>query len=373
MQNRELKFKNGKFRIMQIADVQDVYPVSKDTLRLLAAASDAASPDLAVFTGDQVKGYSPALKGKNGAANAAKAIRALASPLEERGMPFAVTFGNHDGQGAADNDTQFGFYKESPMHTFADGNDAGTFALEIKGESGTAAVIYLMDSHSNAPGGGYDSVHADQIEWYRQKRDVFESENGAPVPSFVFQHIPVPEYFDVLKKTNKNAKGAVRAYGDHKNEYFILDPDNSGEKDFLGEAPAAPYINSGEVDAFLEKGEVRALFVGHDHKNSFVADYKGMKLVYTQGAGFGVYGPGLERGVRIIDIYEDGSWETFTLTFSELLGKNVEEKAKYVFNQAAPSSFGELFTALKKTAAVAASAGLVFGAVKIIGSRKNTQ
>lgn len=53
----DLRFHDGKFRIMQVADTQDTQVTSKDTLRFLAAALDHARPDLVVFTGDQFKGY----------------------------------------------------------------------------------------------------------------------------------------------------------------------------------------------------------------------------------------------------------------------------------------------------------------------------
>ena len=51
---------DGTFRVMQFADIQDVAPVSPDSLALMATALDAERPDLVVLTGDQVKGYAPA-------------------------------------------------------------------------------------------------------------------------------------------------------------------------------------------------------------------------------------------------------------------------------------------------------------------------
>lgn len=131
----------------------------------------------------------------------------------------------------------------------------------------------------------------------------------------------------------------------------------------MGESPASPYKNSGEVDAFLEKGEMLGLFVGHDHNNSFVADYKGLKLGYTQGAGFNVYGPGFKRGVRVFDIDESGSFETKTVTYGELCGKEVSNKATFALYTYAPTSVAGVKTALKEFAIVA---GAAYGAVKLI-------
>ena len=55
--NNLLHFRpDDTFRVMQFADIQDVAPVSPDSLALMAAALDAERPDLVVLTGDQVKG-----------------------------------------------------------------------------------------------------------------------------------------------------------------------------------------------------------------------------------------------------------------------------------------------------------------------------
>ena len=36
----------------------------------------------------------------------------------------------------------------------------------------------------------------------------------------------------------------------------------------MKESPADPQENSGEFDAFCEKGEVKGLYFGHDHNNA---------------------------------------------------------------------------------------------------------
>ena len=54
-----LKFNSEhKFKIMQIADTQETPDVSPDTLSLINSALDREKPDLVIFTGDQIKGYS---------------------------------------------------------------------------------------------------------------------------------------------------------------------------------------------------------------------------------------------------------------------------------------------------------------------------
>ncbi len=363
MQNKALNFTNGKFRIMQIADTQEIPSVSPDTIKLIEAALDKEKPDLVVFTGDQIKGYSTFFLGEKGKKNVISTLKTLIRPLEERNIHFTMTFGNHDGEAALGNNEQFEIYKESPMFVYADSvseNDKGTFCLSISDKF----LIYMFDTHSRAGDGGYSGINQEQIDWYRSVRDSFET----PLPSFVFQHIPTPDFFKVIKQVKRFTKDCVRAYGDHKNEFYALDPDNSRPGDFMGESPAAPYKNSGEIDAFLEKKEILGVYVGHDHNNSFVADYKGIDLGYTQGSGFNVYGPGYKRGMRIFDINDNGTYETRTVTFGELCGKEVKNKPKFVLYSYAPTNVSQVTTALKEAVIVA---GAVAGTIKIIKLIKN--
>ena len=51
---------SGKFRVLQIADIQDGPKVSKDTITLIEASLDATRPDLVIFSGNQIAGYDPA-------------------------------------------------------------------------------------------------------------------------------------------------------------------------------------------------------------------------------------------------------------------------------------------------------------------------
>ena len=52
----DLKFKNGKFTIIQVSDPQDLQYVRKTMMKMLNEAYDRVKPDLIVFTGDNVLG-----------------------------------------------------------------------------------------------------------------------------------------------------------------------------------------------------------------------------------------------------------------------------------------------------------------------------
>ena len=49
-----LNFNNGKFRILQVSDPQDMHYPRRSMLKMLDKAYDTLNPDLVVFTGDNV-------------------------------------------------------------------------------------------------------------------------------------------------------------------------------------------------------------------------------------------------------------------------------------------------------------------------------
>lgn len=337
-----LKFgKDGKFTIMQIADIQEIGKVSPDTLKLLNSALDKAKPSLAVLTGDQIQGYSKAMKRGDAYIIVKDIIESITKPLTSRNIPFTVTYGNHDKQSGVENDKQADIYESQKgcilgevQHRF----DKGTFSLQIYDSKGEKALfnLYIIDSNG-MDRNGYEPVSYEQIEWYRNERERIKSKFGEYLPSFVFQHIPIPEVFCGLKKVKRGTKGAIPAFRSHAGQYYKL-PDYCSDDDFFREAPAPSDINNGEFDAFLEKGEVKGVFFGHDHMNSFVVSYKGVDIGYSQGAGFNVYGPGGDRGVRVFELSEDNlnSYRTYTLTYKELTDGVFTRKAFEFFWANAP-------------------------------------
>lgn len=333
-----------KFKIMQIADTQEIPAVSPDTLSLINNALDREKPDLVIFTGDQIKGYSK--KFKKDPAIIESTIDILVEPIAKRNIPFMVTYGNHDAQCGIDNRGQYKFYAKYDNFISGDlrnSDDVGTADIQIYSSTEDKPVfeLYIIDSHGKAKdGAGYAPVDKKQIEWYVSRREQLKAENGDYLPSLVFQHIPVPEFFDVIKKVPKGAKGAVPAYGEHENEYFVLNDETIAEGGFMLESPASPDVNTGEFETMSEKGDVLGIYVGHDHNNSFVVKYKGVDLGYTQGAGFNVYGPGENRGVRIFELDETAprEYKTHTATFKELCGTKIKTPVKEFIYKHAPTS-----------------------------------
>ena len=104
----------GRFRVLQLSDIQETSHVRDDTMALLRAALDEARPDLVVLTGDQIKGYAIEFSLGENAERARTVVRKICSPMVERNIPFVVTYGNHDRQCGIGNEEQEGWYKAIP-------------------------------------------------------------------------------------------------------------------------------------------------------------------------------------------------------------------------------------------------------------------
>lgn len=367
MYNEKLTFnKNGRFKIMQVADVQECATVNPDTIKLLTLALEKEKPDLVVFTGDQIYGIHPSFYNKNRKSQAVRVLKEIIAPVENAGIPFAVTYGNHDSQVGLTNAEQADIYAVSPFNisgTPHSDTDRGTFRLPLYNDESHVFDIYLFDSNGQAPTGEYLPVSEEQIEWFKKERESAK-EDGNYVNALAFQHIPVPEFYDVLKRVKFGTKGAVEAFRRHKGEWYVLPENILKTGGFMGESPATPDRNSGQLEALREKGNVLGLLVGHDHINSFVAEKDGIKLIYTQGAGFNVYGPGRQRGVRIVELDANNlnTFNTYTVTFGSLTEDKISNPLQEFIFAHIPTSIEPV----KRIAAVGLGTAAVLGTAGLI-------
>jgi len=372
-----LQFKeNGKFTVMQVSDIQECGGIHPRGMRMLAAALDREKPDVVVFTGDQLKGYSPALLLGNPQKRREMITRTIAdllAPLEVRGIPFTLTFGNHDHDVPMPGEEQTAYYRRSPLCLAQDSPEGVPgFAnhvlpvLDSKGEK-VALLLYMLDSHGNK-GLGCTPLAPAQVEWYRQTREEYAGKNGGCVPSMLFQHVPVEEINELYREVPRG-KGALEGFRKYAGRYFMLD--ESKAVGFMGELPSSPDANAGLFGAAQEKGEMLGMFFGHDHRNGFHGDVRGITLGYTPSAGYRSYGPGRSRGVRVVRFDENDlrAFETCIATDESLFGpeEKLPPQTRFLMDTQ-PSSFGEAQNLLRRAAPFIAAAVAVrigLGIVKI--------
>lgn len=318
-ENEKLMFNSdGKFKIMQVADLQDNQNPVKKTTEYLREVINDEKPDLIVLTGDNISdSVARGFTRDHSVKKVRKAIDSFMSLFEELGIPVAVVFGNHDAEGFVSKEQQMAIYNEYDCCIAIDEGESisgcGTYNLPILSSDGskTAYNLWMFDSNMYDPfEDGYDHVHEDQIEWYVNKSNELKEQNGGkPVPSMAFQHIIVPEVFNALVEVEEGTPGSIQ----HGDKFFALPEDATGS---LLERPAVAARDSMQFEKMLEQGDVKAMFTGHDHKNDFVVSYMGIDLSTTPAAGFGGYGAD-NRGVRVIVLDENNTdtYETETIHY----------------------------------------------------------
>ncbi len=354
-----LHFNNGKFKIMQIADIQEDYPVNPDTIKLITLALDKEKPDLVVLSGDQIQAYSSCYI-KDGERKTLEVISTFLEPIEERKIPFCVTFGNHDDDGGVSKKIQMEHYRSFSCSRIGSprcDEDIATYSLQIFDSKKEKEIfnLYLIDSNKKEADGSYSPVKTEQLDWFRSERERLKEKTGDYLPSFVFQHIPTPEYYDILIKCSKKEKGSVEAFKSRKNTFWKLDEKTKADGGFMYESPAVPEKNTGEFNVLKEKGDVLGLFVGHDHSNSFIINKDGVDLGYCQGTGFNTYGPGDKRGVRVYCLDENDirNYKSYTVTIGELCSFKPSKPVKEFIFTHMPTSVDEGIKLAKKVIAAA--------------------
>lgn len=326
---------NGEFKIMHICDCQDGYPASEIMLEYLDLVIKDEKPDIIVLGGDNtICGYSQEdLAGKNAEEQHAmitelkrKAIQQLVDVFIANETPFTLVFGNHDHQQGLENDELLALYQEcGGKYCLAYDADpaltgSGTHNLAVYG-SGDSTIpkfnLYMFDSgdsayDENGNDVGYDSVHADQIDWYKKTRDELKEEAGNYVSSVAFQHIIVNEVYDKL--FFENSLIGIREFNGVNYSFFPKTNNFSGH---LLEMPCPGYYNYGQFEAMNEKGDVLGMFFGHDHTNSFDCDIDGMRIINTPSPTHHSYSSDLNSGCRIIKVKESNPSEFETYLHTE--------------------------------------------------------
>lgn len=182
-----------------------------------------------VFGGDNISGYWQEFTYEY----MYKTVKKIVAPIAEKNIPLAIVFGNHDAEAqpqlpflAKENQICIYAEYENFRSTMNDEDVSGcaNCSLPVLSSDGsrTAWNIWCIDSGDYVRDGGfniikdagYGYVKRDQIEWYERRAAELKAQNcGKTVPALLFQHIPVIQEYDTLKKTRTanflSALGAI--------------------------------------------------------------------------------------------------------------------------------------------------------------------
>lgn len=297
---------DGKdFIVMDITDVHlgcSPYTVSEDkqAMQAIRRLADSIKPDLIIVTGDCI--YSAPTMGSLSSGHSQKVF---ASFMDTLGIPWTVTFGNHESEVYAfASREKMGKILESEEYkncVFVSGPEeltgVGNQVIIVRNDNAEKTVnqvLMLLDSNDyTGIMSNYDAIHRDQIEWYKGQINAVaaeENKTAEQISSLAFFHIPVTEYEAAYEE------GRV-IYGE-KNEP-VCHPADTNSDIFFSE--------------MKEFASTRAMFAGHDHTNNYLAEYQGILLAYSLSIDYVAYKDidktNDYRGVTIISVHDNDTFD----------------------------------------------------------------
>jgi predicted phosphodiesterase len=307
-------------RILQLTDIHiggGLLSIRNDKMAIKAVRTliEHARPDLVIVTGDLVY----PVPFQSGTINNMIASKIFGELMEKFGIPWVLTFGNHDSE-------PYSLYKRSELTEYYSGlkncllvrgpEDIYGYGNQIitlhnsDGELNTALV--LMDSNDYIKGrfgiNIYDKIHDDQVEWYVDWINKLSEGKEELVQSMMFIHIPFEEY--------ATAWDLYKAGSDEVKHFF-------GE---LREEVCHPDVESNIFEAIVNLGSTVAVFCGHDHVNDFSIEYEGVRLTYGKSIDYlayafsGIINKTEQRGATLIEINSDKSYDISTIRYSDIQG-----------------------------------------------------
>ena len=315
-----------EFKIMQLTDIHIgggfmSKTVDEKALNAVATMITKEKPDLVIATGD----IAFPVPYRAGTFNNNSGIKAFANLMENLGVYWDVTFGNHDAEAYSyfDRKAVAELYsnKEYKHCLFQAGPEDvdgyGNHTIEVKNSKGiiTQAIIlidsqaYVKDNIIESIKGTYDNVHPNQVQWYESEINRMNAENekiskeSVPVKSLAFFHIPLVEMDDAWNEFRENG------YKDTDDFKYV-----EGIIAETGRQVCCGYGEDHLFEKMLELGSTKAMFNGHDHVNNTTFEYKGIQFSYGYSVDYFAYSGidtlGSQRGCTMITCKPD---TTFTI------------------------------------------------------------
>lgn len=281
------------FKVLLLTDLHltFVHNLTRWTLSGVIGHINREKPDLVIINGDINESFS-----------SNKRYHAIAKILEEFGVAWGFTLGNHD----VENDISMTretlvrsllSYKHCVMTLCSKDVDGfSNYAVHITNGSNVIRSFIMLDSgdyisDENAElydidKNTYDFIKPSQIDFY--EKIVVEQRNqnnGITVPSSLVFHIPIPEFKVAFEQ-------GELIYGNKR------------------EKICSPFHNSGLFERIENLGSTDNIYTGHDHTNDFSVDYKGIRFTYIQKSGYSLFSRKSKSdlvGCTVVNIFDDGS------------------------------------------------------------------
>ena len=311
---------DGGFRVLILTDIHHSDGEDDVTMRAMCRVMDRTKPDFVMLGGDIITG-------KTDEASFQRLAGMVVRPMEERRIPWAHVFGNHDAQEGPCKRRQEMIYEQYPFCLSAAGPEdipgTGNYFLPVTDETGEPVFgIWGLDAQQDfsrpsdpldyrgdlswdllMPGrlssrSDDDFIRFEQVMWYYNTSRRLEKLCGHKIPSLMVFHIPLFEFNAILRNAAR-----------------------TGMRGEYNEGVSSSEVNSGLFAAALQRGDVTAMFAGHDHINTFDGLYCGIRMGCCGGIGYHTYGardndPGRDknrlRGGRVVDFDVSDPWHPRT-------------------------------------------------------------
>ncbi len=264
---------NEDIRVLQLSDTQ-ICGLG-DSMKVFGAIKttiEKAKPDIIMITGDVFM---------NGSKR--HTIKKYIELLDSFEIPWAPVLGNHDYYISITLDELSERFESSEYCLFKKGTvqeSYGNYYYNIVRNGEIAYSLVFMDN-----GNGFRSEH---IDWYVDTIGQISDCAGEIVPSWTAFHIPTVE--------------TLYAY------YDAIDEGAS----ILGEKTEGVSFTWNDANFFWfakELGSAKAFMYGHDHKNTFICDYQGIKFCYGIKTGNAAYHDKNIQGGRVYSLKADNTFE----------------------------------------------------------------
>jgi hypothetical protein len=287
----------GRLKILAVTDLHFFNrPHYKDawTLKDMGRLVSAHRPDLILVCGDMWY--------NNPHDRGVEFCQWACEHMAELKTPWALARGNHDQ--ADDSGRAEELLTNSPYSLYRGGME-GNYTIEAR-DPGEAAPFWNMIIINDAyPELGFGEK---QIKWFNGEEARIKTKYSPAPPAFVFFHIPLPQYQDVVDA------GAARGVKMEKVSF------EQGSRD------AFPVLR--------DSGMVKAMFCGHDHLNNFHGIMDGVTLSYLRATGHGGYGgTRLRKGGSIITAEAASAQFSLATVFPSGQGFAWETRLKHAAGQ----------------------------------------
>lgn len=295
--------------------------IDRQTTKVIGDVLDFDTPDLVVINGDLINGEDTYRD------NSTHYIDQIVSPMVERKLTWAATYGNHDHNYNIKGDDILERERTWPgsrTQKMVDGTNAGTtnYYLPVYASDCTTPrdctpelLLWFFDSR----GGFYyqgqaqpNWVHSSVVEWFNETNAALVEEHGKEIPSLAFVHIPIHAshvFQEEVGPDENNQPGINEEDVVQQGDGWCADGTRNRDCDYGDQD--LPFMR-----ALISTPGLIGLFYGHDHGNSWCYKWddqlpgmnitgNGINLCYGQHTGYGGYGDWI-RGGRQIFVTQEG-------------------------------------------------------------------